>query len=309
MGASRSMTEATVGLEQQLEQALGSWVEHSDEADLDRAHDIGRTALAQDWSIPHLVAIHGRALRAVLGRMGVPIDDEHLRRGEAFLAGALSCYEMTHRGYRDAIAASRQLNDALEQAARRIARALHDEAGQVLVSVHLAVANFGRALLPEHQAGISEIQGLLAQVEQQLRRLSHELRPTVLDDLGWLPAIQFLAEGVSQRAQIEVHVRSDVGGRPSPQVETALYRTVQEALTNAARHSQASRVDIEVERDGGMLRCLISDDGVGFEPGTGRAGLGLLGMRERADAVGGRLSVVSQPGTGTRITLWLPLGE
>ena len=309
MGALQPRTSATLGLEPQFEQALGAWVEHADEADLDRAHDIGRSALAQDWSIPHLVSVHGRALRAVVNRLGGRASDELLSRGDAFLAGALSCYEMTHRGYRDAIAASRQLNEVLEQEARRIAHALHDEAGQVLVSVHLAVAGFGRGLDAEHQGGIAEIQNLLGQVEKQLRRLSHELRPTVLDDLGWLAAIQFLAEGVSQRAQIEVHVRTDVEGRQPQQIETALYRTVQEALTNATRHSQASRVDIDVEREGSMLRCVISDDGVGFEPGTGRAGLGLLGMRERVDAVGGRLKITSQPGNGTCITLWLPLGE
>jgi len=295
-------------LTQQLEQALGAWVEYGDEADLARAQDIGRAAQAQAWSISRLVTMHGLALRAVFGRLSGQAPEERLRRSEAFLAAALSCYDMTHLGYRDAISASRLLNEVLEQEARRIAHALHDEAGQLLVSVHLAVANFGRGLGQEHQAGIGEIQDLLGQVEKQLRRLSHELRPTVLDDLGWLPAIQFLAEGVSQRAQIEVHVHTEVEERQSPQIETALYRTVQEALTNAARHSQASRVDIEVERDGGMLRCLISDDGVGFDTGTSRAGLGLLGMRERADAVGGRLAVVSRPGAGTCITLCLPLG-
>ena len=309
MGSSQPWSaDDDAGLEQQFEQALGAWVEHADDAQLDRAYDIGRAALAQDWSIPELVAVHGRALRAVINRAVDGAPDRHLRRGAAFLAEALSCYEMTHRGYRDAITASRQLNEVLEQEARRIAHALHDEAGQLLVSVHLALADFGRGLAPAQQTGLQDIQQLLDQVERQLRRLSHELRPTVLDDLGWLPAIQFLAEGVSQRARIPVRVRSGVQGRQAPQIETALYRTVQEALTNATRHSHATRVDIEVEREAGMLRCLISDDGVGFEPHGGRTGLGLTGMRERADAVGGRLSIVSKPGAGTRITLWLPIG-
>ncbi len=308
MASIQPWREATTTLEQQFEQALGAYVEHADEGELDRAHDIGRTALAQDWSIPQLVEVHDRALWAVVDRCGGVVDPRCLRRGATFLAEALSCYEMTHRGYRDAITASRQLNEVLEQEARRIAHALHDEAGQLLVSVHLALADFGRDLEEHQQSGLHQIQRLLDQVELQLRQLSHELRPTVLDDLGWLPAIQFLAEGVSNRAHIPVRVRSSVEGRQPPQIETALYRTVQEALTNAARHSRATHVHIEVDREAGMLCCLISDDGVGFEPGTRGGGLGLTGMRERVDAVGGRLKIASLPGAGTRITLWLPTG-
>lgn len=296
------------GLEQQFRQALEEYVERNGEAALDRAYEIGRAALGEDWSIPQLVTVHGRALRAVLERAPPAAGPHFVERGASFLAEALSSYEMTHRGYRDAIAASRQLNEVLEQEARRIAHALHDEAGQLLVSVHLALAEFGRDVDPEQLAGLQNIQRLLDQVEQQLRQLSHELRPTVLDDLGWLPAIQFLAEGVSKRTQIPVQVHSSVEDRLPPQVETAVYRTVQEALTNATRHSRAARVDIEVDQVDGMLRLLISDDGVGFETGTGRGGLGLTGMRERADAVGGRLEILSAPGAGTKITLWLPIG-
>jgi len=157
---------------------------------------------------------------------------------------------------------------------------------------------------------IQECQKLLDQAEQQLRHLSHELRPMVLDDLGWLAAIEFLAAAVSGRTRIPVEVRSSVTQRLPAAVETALYRVVQEALTNAARHAHATRIRIAIDQEQDCLRCLIGDDGLGFEveSGVGRGGLGLRGMRERLSALGGSLHIVSAPGHGAEIRIQLPLG-
>jgi signal transduction histidine kinase len=216
---------------------------------------------------------------------------------------------MTHRGYREAVTGLRHVNESLEQEIKRIAHALHDEAGQLLVSVHLALAELERDSLPAARPGFRRVQGQLEQIEYQLRHLSHELRPTVLDDLGWLAAIEFLADGVSKRAQLPIHVHSSVSGRLPPAIETALYRAVQEALTNASRHARASCVRIEVEREVDTLRCVISDDGIGFDIALcdGGGGLGLKGMRERLAAVGGSVQISSAPGEGTRIRLRLPM--
>jgi signal transduction histidine kinase len=231
-----------------------------------------------------------------------------LQQSTAFLGECLSSYEMAHRGYREAVIGLRHLNETLEQEIKRIAHALHDEGGQLLVSVHLALAELERDCPVALEPAFRHLQALLEQSEQQLRRLSHELRPTMLDELGWLPAIEFLADGVSKRARLPIHVRSSISGRLPAAIETALYRTVQEALTNASRHARASQVSIEVDREADSLCCVISDDGIGFDVASaGGGGLGLKGMRERLSAVAGTLQITSAPGNGTQVRLRMPM--
>jgi signal transduction histidine kinase len=304
------MSATASGLEAQFGTALTAYVAHAEEALLGQAYELGRVAMSEGLSIPDLVAMHARALHAILAdghgpESAVPI----IGIAAEFLAESLSSYEMTHRGYREAMVASRHLNETLEQEVKRIAHALHDEAGQLLVSVHLALAELEEDFPQTANSRLRQLKALLDEVENQLRNLSHELRPTVLDDLGWLPAIQFLADKVSRRAHLPVEVLSTVTGRLSAPVETALYRAVQEALANVVRHSRAGRVLIQAAREGGTVVCQVADDGVGFEPAApnGRAGLGLKGMRERLNAVGGQLQVFSLPGDGTRIRLQVPV--
>jgi len=307
MGMGGRGPQSAVLLEKQFVGLLSDYMAHGEEALLIRAYEIGRETLATGWSIPDIISAYGGAMRTVMSRTtDRGITDGLMRKGSAILAECLSPYEMTHRGYREAVTASRHLNETLENELKRIAHALHDEAGQLLVAVHLALAELERDLVPAVRPRVGQVQKLLDQVEQQLRHFSHELRPTVLDDLGWLPAIQFLADGVSKRAHLFIDVRSRFTGRLAPPVETALYRTVQEALTNTARHARAKRVQIEVDRDAGMLRCLISDDGVGFDTRVSGAGLGLQVMKERLNAVNGNLTIQSAPGAGTQIKLLLP---
>ena len=293
------------------QQALSAYVEGGGETLLARAYEFGRDALAEGRSIPDLVGLHSRALRAIVAAADGRRDTGFLiDSATAFLAETLSPFEMTHRGYRDSLVAWRHINETLEQEIRRIAHALHDDSGQLLVSVHLQLAQVAREV-PAAGPKIQECQKLLDQAEQQLRHLSHELRPMVLDDLGWLAAIEFLAAAVSGRTRIPVDVRSSITQRLPAPVETALYRVVQEALTNAARHSKASHIVIEIDQELDSLRCLISDDGVGFEVEScvRRGGLGLRGMRERLGALGGTLHIVSAPGQGAQIRFNLPLGR
>src|SRR5258707_1243653 len=304
MNASASCLEAQFGA------TLTAYVAHAEEALLGRAYELGRTAMSEGLSIPDLVAIDAKAVHAILadGR-GPESAVAVIGIAAEFLAESLSPYEMTHRGYREAMVASRHLNETLETEVKRIAHALHDEAGQLLVSVHLALAELEEDVPQSASSRLRQVKALLDQVEHQLRNLSHDLRPTVLDDLGWLPAVQFLADAVSRRAHLPVEVLSTVTGRLSAPVETALYRAVQEALTNVVRHSRAGRVRIQADREGGTVVCQVVDDGVGFEIAApnGRAGLGLKGMRERLNAVGGQLQVISLPGDGTRIRLQVPV--
>jgi len=145
-----------------------------------------------------------------------------------------------------------------------------------------------------------------------LRRYSHELRPTVLDDLGWIPAIRFLAEGVSKRANLPIHIKVAFAGRLPSTTEIALYRVVQEALTNATKHAKASNIWVRAWRDDFVLCCSIRDDGAGFDVGAiqapgGRKGLGLIGMQERVSAIGGTVRIESRHGQGTELLIRLPL--
>lgn len=216
------------------------------------------------------------------------------------------------RERRRAQEALRRLNERLEAEARRIAHALHDEAGQLLASVHLALEEVASELSPPAAGRLREIRKLLDVIEEQLRRLSHELRPTILDDLGLLPALEFVADGVSKRSALSVTVKGSITERLRPVIETALYRIVQEALTNVTKHAKATCAAVQVEREGRVVRCSVRDDGVGFDVSAasarrGEQGLGLIGIRERLDALGGTLQIASTPGQGTELVITIPL--
>ena len=218
--------------------------------------------------------------------------------------------ELTAR--RQAEQALRALNQRLEEEARRIAHALHDEVGQLMVSVYLALDTLLAQLQPDARERLTEIRALLEQVEAQLRQLSHELRPTILDDLGLKPAIEFLADGISKRTGRSVVVTASIGERLPGPVETAMYRIVQEALTNVIKHAQARQAVVHLVRRADVLVCSISDNGRGFDA-RGRSarmhsqGLGLIGMRERAASLGGTFSIDSSPGKGTTLKIAIPL--
>ncbi|HXH09739.1 MAG TPA: GAF domain-containing protein [Alphaproteobacteria bacterium] len=206
---------------------------------------------------------------------------------------------------------SRQLLEVQEAERRRIAHELHDEAGQMLTSVHLALEDALTRLPPRFRGGFHQVRAHLDDIEAQLRRLSHELRPTILDDFGLLPALQFLVHGVAARTGLDIGMNSSIEGRLAPHIETALYRILQEGITNVTKHAAATHVQLELRRDGPMLHALLQDDGVGFavHPEVhrkGPRGLGLLGIQERVEALGGTLQIISAPGQGTTLHITLP---
>lgn len=201
---------------------------------------------------------------------------------------------------------------AREEEARRIAHELHDEAGQILAALHITLDELVREV-PGQQGSFRRLHEELDRVEAQLRRLSRELRPTVLDDLGLAPALEWLAQGVTERTGVAVEV--DVPERRWPaDVETALYRIVQEALSNAARHAQARRITVQVREEDAGIRAVVRDDGQGFDVAAalarrGDRGLGLIGMRERAEALGGAVEVRSEPRRGTEVCVLIRRAE
>jgi len=206
---------------------------------------------------------------------------------------------------------SRKLLEAQEAERRRMARELHDEAGQLLASVHLALETTISGLPLQFRAGFHQVRSHLDAIETQLRCLAHELRPTILDDLGLLPALQSLAQRVAERTRLCIRVDSALAGRLPPAVETALYRIMQEGLTNVTKHAAATHVDLQLWRDDERVHGLLRDDGVGFavEHVLGQTeprGLGLLGIQERLETLGGTLQISSAPGQGTTLQITLP---
>jgi signal transduction histidine kinase len=207
---------------------------------------------------------------------------------------------------------SRKLLEAQEAERRRMAHELHDEAGQLLASVHLVLETTISGLPPQFRAGFRQVRSHLDAIETQLRYLAHELRPTILDDLGLLPALQSLVQRVAERTGLCIRADSALEGRLAPAVETALYRIMQEGLTNITKHAAATHVDLRLWRDGKMVHGLLRDDGVGFVVEqvvgqTGPRGLGLLGIQERLEALGGALQITSTPGQGTTLQITLPV--
>jgi signal transduction histidine kinase len=200
------------------------------------------------------------------------------------------------------------LNEDLEARLKRVAHALHDEASQLLASVHIAVAEIASELPPPQRGRFDTIESLLKQTESQLRTLTQELRPTELDNLGLVPALEFLAAKVTRRTGLRVYVAGDAGARLPDKVETALYRIVQEAVNNAVKHANANSVRIELKRLPSKLACRVRDDGSGFDVRCWNHGLGLIGIRERLNALGGSLHVVSESKRGTTLLTDIPLG-
>jgi len=290
-------------------EALRASLAEPSECGLRRAYEIGREGFGSGVGLLDLVTIHHRALAEMHARNAGA--EEIVRAGE-FLAESLSPYEMALRGFREAAAALRRLNETMEGEIRRIAHSVHDEAGQLLDAARLAIAEVGHDANPAVHERLQKVGSMLDRAETELRRLSHELRPIILDDLGLVPALERLAEGISGRAGVRIRVENSLQRRPPPAVETTLYRVVQEALTNVVRHSRARNACIELTSHAtGELRCSVRDDGTGFDVAAlasreQAGGLGLLGIRERLTAVGGLFQIHSQPGIGTEIMVVVP---
>lgn len=247
---------------------------------------------------------HGRPYRMV----GTQIDITALKQQQAELSGASARLQRL----------SRRLLEVQETERRHLARELHDEIGQVLTvtKIHLQSASLGphAAIVAEK---IKEPLSLLDRLLAQVRSLSLDLRPPLLDDLGLVPALHWLLQQPHGGTEgPRVHLFTDPAlSRFDPTLETACFRIAQEALTNALRHAQAQNVNLTLSTGETSLRLVVEDDGVGFDPAAAReraergGSLGLLGMHERASLAGGSLSLLSAPGRGTLIEAVFPLSN
>ncbi|HTZ74150.1 MAG TPA: ATP-binding protein [Candidatus Aquilonibacter sp.] len=295
--------------------ALRNYLRSAAEKELVCAYELGRSAFGQNMAILDIVSLHHAALGKASSRAVQNGGRERLlKRSGQFLSEILSAYELGRRAYGDTVSSLRHLNELLEQEVKRLAHTVHDEAGQLLVAAHLAIAEVMTSAKPDVQQRLQEVTSLLHQAEEHLRQFSHELRPMMLDDLGLVPALRSMAESVSKRKHFEIAVDSTFEGRLPPAIETGLYRVVQEALTNVARHSRAPHVRVMLQKKRAKVLCKIEDDGVGFDAdavlsGNGRRGLGLIGIQERLNVLKGTFRVDSEIGRGSKLSITVPLGD
>ena len=246
------------------------------------------------------------------------IESAHLVQAERARAEAIADLAVaTERiGFKREILA--EILNAQESERARVSRDLHDDIGQALTSVLLGLRLIETALasgadaLDDAGRRTEQVRELAADALRRTRQLAFDLRPTVLDDVGLLPALERLAADMTARSETTVTVVANglTSDRLSPQTETVVYRIAQEALTNITRHAGAATASITLIVAEGRLRVLVEDDGSGFETDTAPTPghLGLRGMAERADLVGGTVQLSSSPGAGTTVLLEMPLG-
>jgi two-component system, NarL family, sensor histidine kinase DevS len=254
--------------------------------------------------VPLLVRDHAIGVLIAHDKLGTDprFGSGELRLAEQFALRASIAVDLSQRVARDAL---RRVVAGQELERRRLARELHDETGQALTSILLGL----RSVEESGETSIQDIRELVVATLQDVRRLAVQLRPKALDDFGLGPALERLAQSFSESSGIGVELEVQLGAERLPtEVETTLYRIVQEALTNVVKHARAESVSIFVVRRGAAVTAVIEDDGQGFDPAAVPTGhLGLEGIRERVALHDGRLTVEAAPGAGTTLAIEVPL--
>jgi signal transduction histidine kinase len=295
---------------EQYRVALHAYMAGGGEAALRSAHRIGRAALADGAGLLDVVILHHAALERVPATQANRSSGDRISGN--FLAESLAPFEMAFRGYEEANDALKHVDSVLEQEAKRMAHLIHDEVGQLLFALHMALAELNRRVDPSLHPEMHVITKLALSMEEQIHQLSHELRPMILEDLGLVPALEFLARGIRERSGTRVTILAFIRDRLPLSVETTLYRVVHEALTNIVKHSKATRAEVILEEKEGTIQCSVRDNGIGCVrstlDGNETDGLGLVGIRERVDSAGGTVHITSHPSRGTQIHIEVPLG-
>ena len=267
----------------------------------------GSSDFVERWEIVKdllFVGLCGLSLAVAVRSVVRRLRDEGRRRIEAEHQLAEELQQLTAR-----------LSDAREAEQVRIGRDLHDDLGQLVTALTMAQRGLERQAgqLPatpardDLVARAADTRALAGQVLASIRRITADLQPVALQQLGLTAALEREAEAMEGRTGVSCSVEADPGLEPLPdRTALALFRIGQEALTNVARHANASRVGLVLRSSGTVISLRVEDDGRGFEARTGPA-LGLLGMRERAAALGGEVTVRSVPGRGTAVVAILPL--
>lgn len=325
-------------LTEDYSRALERYLRTGRKGDLAKVNNLGREVATKGVGVLQLGAVHHEAMLSVILKAFASANtDEEMEEAGKFCtscpvwlaargadSSTVSVHDsqyvdkfaklvVQHRVLRRENSFLRRLNDIREQEARRIAHALHDEAAQLLASVHLAIEECADGVPKAQAARVRRIRKLVDQVERQLRDISHELHPRVLDEFGLADAVRAMTRGVSGRRSIPISVQSTLTGRLPPPIEAALYRVTQEALNNAVKHSRAGNVVVRLSQNDTEVRCRIKDDGRGFdvdkaEKARNQCKLGIAGMRERIALVGGEVRIHSKRKQGTEVVVSVPLG-
>ena len=255
------------------------------------------------------MAFRGRELGFLRVLDDAPFKEEDERLLEAFAASAATAVATAQNVSEEAL---RRGIEASEAERTRWARELHDDTLQQLASLRVILSGARRSGDADRMS--TAIEGALEQITTaigDLRSLITELRPAALDELGAQPALESLAQRVQRQADLDVTLAYELEGRQPREVEATMYRLVQEALTNVAKHAKASRAHVTVSNGdgGGAIEITIRDDGQGFDAHQRSAGFGLIGMRERLALAGGTLAIESSPGNGTVLRAAIPSTE
>jgi signal transduction histidine kinase len=272
------------------------------EVEPDIARRMGGTAAL---FVPLILRGRGIGVMTVVDRLGADprFSEDDLRLTEAFADRAVAAVDLSGRVARDSL---RRVVAGQELERARLARELHDETGQALTSILLGLRAIQET--DDVDVAVEEVRALVVSTLQDVRRLAVELRPSALDDYGLVPALERLTATVTEQGGPVVDLEAQLGDERLPgEIETALYRIVQEAITNAIKHAEAGSVSVVLTRTPAAVKVVIEDDGRGIDPAVGGDGLGLMGMRERLALLDGRLRVESNPGAGTTIVAEVPL--
>lgn len=256
----------------------------------------------------------GSALGVVVAfdrRDGPAFTDEDERMLLSFAASAATAVATARDVAEDRL---RRAIEAAEQERTRWARELHDETLQGLGALRVALASALRGSTEGLEEVVATAVDEIAEEIRSLRSLIAELRPAALDELGLAAAIETLSERSASLVGLEMDTHVDLGdgrsedgeSRLDPELESTIYRLVQESLSNIAKHARAERVSLRVHEADGSIEVSIEDDGVGFDPETSDRGFGLVGMRERVSMVGGQMEIRSSPGQGATVAARLP---
>ncbi len=268
---------------------------------------LGLVAVAWTWIRVRLAALEHRNRE---------LEALHRDR-EAALAQARASEEALHGAYERLRALTRRLEDAKEEERRRIARELHDEMGQALSAIKINLKALGRLAGADGASErVADALALVDAIIGNVRELSLDLRPPLLDELGLVAALRGYAEGQSVRSGVEIAVEANADGGDIPaEIAITAFRIVQESIHNVLRHAGARRATVSVRRDPARLTLAVRDDGAGFDldealerAASGRH-LGLLGMRERVEALGGSFEIETAPGQGTAVHARIPLDD
>ena len=201
------------------------------------------------------------------------------------------------------------LQEVREEERTRLSREVHDVLGQQLTAIRLGIGWFGRHFSEDEaaQARLADVREVIDETLRHVRQIAGDLRPGVLDDFGLASAVEWQAKRFEERTAVRCSIDVHGAFEPPAEVATAAFRVLQEALTNVARHARASRVAVTLVLGLEAVRLVVADDGRGFSSdGMGKRSLGLVGMRERAAALGGALRVQGEPGQGTVVECTLP---